>query len=58
VPEAKAEAYRHAQQVQVPSLRYRLDIGDTLISRDLAKLVGWGWLKSMPDNRTGSQIVR
>jgi phosphoribosylamine--glycine ligase len=46
VQEAKDLAYRHARQVQAPNLRYRLDIGGTLISGDLEKLIGWGWLNN------------
>lgn len=58
VHQAKSAAYRRARQVQVPNVRYRLDIGDKLMSGDLEKLVGWGWLKSMPPSRIASQIVR
>ena len=58
VQEARDHAYGHARQVQAPSLRYRLDIGETLISGDLEKLVTWGWLKSVPESRIASQIVR
>ena len=58
VQEARDHAYGRARQVQAPSLRYRLDIGATLIAGDLEKLVGWGWLKSMPESRIASQIVR
>ncbi|MDQ4138040.1 MAG: phosphoribosylamine--glycine ligase [Actinomycetota bacterium] len=58
VQQAKDQAYRYARQVQAPSLRYRLDIGDKLISGDLEKLLEWGWLKSTPDSRIASQIVR
>jgi phosphoribosylamine--glycine ligase len=58
VQDAKEQAYLYAGQVQAPSLRYRLDIGDKLISGDLAKLVEWGWIDSMPDSRMASQIVR
>jgi phosphoribosylamine--glycine ligase len=58
VGEAKDQAYRHARQVRAPDLRYRLDIGDQLIAGDLSRLSEWGWLKSMPDNRIASQIVR
>ncbi|MEO7364728.1 MAG: hypothetical protein ABIW03_00240 [Sphingomicrobium sp.] len=58
VAEAKAAAYGHASQVRAPNLRYRLDIGDKLISGDLRKLAAWGWLKSMPPSRMASQIVR
>jgi phosphoribosylamine---glycine ligase len=58
VQEAKEQAYSHAAQVQVPSVRYRLDIGDKLISGELAKLLEWGWIESNPDSRIASQIVR
>ena len=46
VQEAKDQAYKHARQVEAPNLRYRLDIGDALISGDLAKLVDWSWIAS------------
>ena len=58
VEAAKTAAYLHAREVQAPNLRYRLDIGDKLISGDLEKLADWGWLKSAPDSRIASQIVR
>jgi phosphoribosylamine--glycine ligase len=58
VQEAKQQAYSYAPLVQAPSVRYRLDIGDKLIAGDLAKLVEWGWMDSMPDSRMASQIVR
>jgi phosphoribosylamine--glycine ligase len=58
VQDAKEQAYRHARQVQAPSLRYRLDIADKLISGDLDKLAEWGWLMSTSDSRMASQIVR
>jgi phosphoribosylamine--glycine ligase len=58
IQDAKAAAYTHARQVQVPNLRYRLDIGDKLISGDLERLASWGWLKSAPESRIASQIVR
>ena len=56
--EAQAAAYRNAREVQAPNLRYRLDIGDKLISGDLEKLVEWGWLKSTSVKRIASQISR
>ena len=55
---AKAAAYRNAGEVRAPNLRYRLDIGDKLIAADWDKLVDWGWLKSVPDTRIASQMVR
>ena len=58
IAEARDQAYRHAAQVQAPSLRYRLDIGEKLIAGDFEKLVGWGWLKSMPPSLIASHIVR
>jgi phosphoribosylamine--glycine ligase len=57
VAEAQSAAYRRAEQVRTPNLRYRTDIGDKLIAGDLRQLVEWGWLKSMP-SRIASQIVR
>ncbi len=50
VREAKEQAYRYARQVRAPSLRYRLDIGDTLMAGELEMLAEWGWLTSMPDS--------
>jgi phosphoribosylamine--glycine ligase len=38
VATAKANAYRHARQVAIPDVRYRLDIGDALIAGGLARL--------------------
>jgi phosphoribosylamine--glycine ligase len=58
VAEAKAAAYARAALVRAPNLRYRLDIGDKLMSGELEQLAAWGWLKSMPPSRTASQIVR
>lgn len=58
IQEAREAAYRNARQVHAPSARYRLDIGDKLISGDLEKLAGLGWLKSMPASRIASQMVR
>jgi phosphoribosylamine--glycine ligase len=46
VQEAKDQAYQHARRVGAPNLRYRLDIGDALISGDLAKLVEWDWIRA------------
>ena len=58
VQEAQRQAYRRAREIRAPNLRYRLDIGDKLISGDLEKLAEWGWLKFMPDWRIESQMVR
>ena len=58
VAEAKAAAYENSREVRAPNLRYRLDIGDKLISDELRKLSDWGWLKFMPPSRMASQIVR
>ena len=57
VQQSQRAAYANAAQVRVPNLRYRLDIGDALISGEFELLATWGWLKSMPD-RMASQIVR
>jgi phosphoribosylamine--glycine ligase len=38
VAEAKAEAYRRAEKVDIPNLRYRLDIGDRLINGEWERL--------------------
>ena len=58
VEEAQAAAYKNAREVRAANLRYRLDIGDKLVSGDLAKLVEWGWLKSTSAKRIASQISR
>ncbi len=57
VEQSQQAAYANAAQVRIPNLRYRLDIGDALISGELELLATWGWLKSMPA-RMASQIVR
>lgn len=44
VRQARDAAYRVARQVVLPNLRYRTDIGDRVISRDLRTLVALGWL--------------
>ena len=41
---ARDAAYARVQKVVVPNLRWREDIGRTLIQRDLERLRGWGWL--------------
>jgi phosphoribosylamine--glycine ligase len=48
VESAKAAAYARAARVRTPNLRYRLDIGDKLISGELQQLTDWGWMKSIP----------
>jgi len=58
IEQAQAAAYANAARVRTPNLRYRLDIGDELINGEFAKLVEWGWLKSVPLSRIASQIVR
>ena len=44
VRQARDEAYRVARQVVIPNLRYRTDIGERVISRDLLALTALGWL--------------
>ena len=44
IAEARSGAYRRAQQVKAPNLRYRLDIGDALLAGDFDRLRSWGWL--------------
>lgn len=44
VRDARDEAYRVARQVVIPNMRYRTDIGDRVISRDLDTLAALGWL--------------
>ena len=54
VRQARDEAYRVARQVVIPNLRYRTDIGERVISRDLLALTALGWLA--PD-ATGPDAV-
>jgi phosphoribosylamine---glycine ligase len=44
VAEAQAETYREASRVFIPNVRYRLDIGDRLIARELAEVERLGLL--------------
>ena len=44
VAEARDAAYANASKVHAPNMRYRLDIGETLINGDLQRLANWGWL--------------
>ena len=44
IAEAQAAAYARAARVHAPNVRYRLDVGDKLISCDLQRLLEWGWL--------------
>jgi phosphoribosylamine--glycine ligase len=41
---AQAEAYRHARSIMIPNGRYRLDIGDRLMSGDYARVEALGLL--------------
>lgn len=43
VETARREAYALAESVVVPNLRYRLDIGERLQRKDLARLQALGW---------------
>jgi phosphoribosylamine--glycine ligase len=52
---ARDEAYRVAHQVVVPNLRYRTDIGDRVISRDLLALMALGWLDTDTVSSTGCE---
>ncbi len=54
VRQARDEAYRVARQVVVPNLRYRTDIGERVISRDLLTLMALGWLDADAAVRGGS----
>jgi phosphoribosylamine---glycine ligase len=58
IDEARAAAYKNAGKVRTPNVRYRLDIGEKLISGDWDTLAKLGWLKSTPPNRMASQMVR
>ncbi len=44
VVEAQRAAYRRAEAISIPNVRYRTDIGDKLVARDHAELVRLGWL--------------
>jgi len=44
VRDAQYAAYERASKVTAPNVRYRLDIGDKLMSGDLQRLRDWGWL--------------
>ncbi len=44
IEKAQAEAYRRARRVSIPNARYRLDIGDRLISHDYEQLARMGLL--------------
>ena len=44
VAAARAAAYERAGRVMIPSVRYRLDIGDRLIARELATVERLGLL--------------
>jgi len=48
VATAQREAYQRAACARIPNVRYRLDIGDKLISWQLQALTDWGWMKSIP----------
>lgn len=43
IASAKDEAYRLADRVLVPNLRYRRDIGDRLMAGDYARVEQWGF---------------
>ena len=58
VEASKEAAYANAAKIHAPNMRYRLDIGDSIIAGELEKLSKWGWLKSSPPERMASQIVR
>jgi phosphoribosylamine--glycine ligase len=58
VESARRAAYANAEEFYAPNVRYRTDIGHKLIAGDLARLESWGWLKSTPESRIASQMVR
>ncbi len=58
IGQARDASYSRADKIRVPNLRYRLDIGETLINGELQELIDWGWIKSIPPSRMASQIVR
>jgi phosphoribosylamine---glycine ligase len=46
IAEAKRQAYDHVDQVFIPNVRYRLDIGDRLMAGDFERLERLGMLVS------------
>jgi len=44
VAQATAAAYNNAAKVRAPNMRYRLDVGETLINGDLQRLIDWNWI--------------
>lgn len=58
IQQAQKAAYERASKIITPNLRYREDIGQKLVRRQLQQLINWGWMKSIPSSRIASQIVR
>jgi phosphoribosylamine--glycine ligase len=46
ISEAHQAAYARAARIRTPNIRYRLDIGEKLISGDFDRLVQWGWVEA------------
>jgi phosphoribosylamine--glycine ligase len=44
IAQARSAAYERAAQVRCANLRYRLDIGDKLLTGEFERLRSWGWL--------------
>jgi phosphoribosylamine-glycine ligase len=41
---ARAATYRCAENIVIPRMFYRTDIGECLLYHDQNKLIQWGWL--------------
>ena len=44
--QARAAAYRRCDNIVIPNLRYRRDIGLRFLERDRALMAQWGWWPS------------
>ena len=46
---AREQAYDLAEKVILPNIRYRQDIGSSLIANDLQQLIYWGYISSIDE---------
>ena len=44
---ARSQSYNLAAKVIVPNIRYRHDVGASLIAGDLQQLVDWGYIDNL-----------